>query len=188
MLLSQTFNGSLWDLQARVLKNICRKAIKVWYSLYFLSLGVFFQISVACAFKYLSVLKSKRCIKELMSRLAIVKHTWTFARLLTCNILASKLKIRTGWVNHGVGWETGGMFRIKDQGSAIHSSAGNQLGVTFLRGGYWAWCYWAFSPVNWAVGHSAPLASLGRAAAGCAGRLREGVSAPAAPSRVWFFL
>lgn len=188
MLLSQTFNGSLWDLQAWVLKNILQKSYQSLIQPLLFEFRGFFQVSVACAFKYLGVLKSKRCIKDQLSRLAIVKHTLTFARLLTSNILPSKLKIRTGWVNHGVGWETGGMFRIKDQGSAIHSSAGNQLGVTFLRGRYWAWCYWAFSPVTWAVGHSTPSANLGRAAAGCAGRLREGVSAPAAPSRVQFFL
>lgn len=54
-----------------------------------------------------------------MSRLAIVKYTLTFLSLLTCSILSSKLKI--GLVNHRVGWETGGMFRSKDQRSTIHN-------------------------------------------------------------------
>lgn len=110
--------------------------------------------------------KKHKIYKRINPKLAIVTYTLTFVSLLTCSILASKLETRTCWVNHRVGWETGGMLGIKDQRWAIHSPVGNQSGATFLRGGCWDWRSWASSPVTRAVGRSAPSASLGKASVG----------------------
>lgn len=61
-----------------------------------------------------------------------MKQILTFARLLTCSIAASKVKIRAGRVNHRVGWKPQGCSGSNAQGSVIHNPLGS-----FLRGSHW---------------------------------------------------